>query len=307
MFRKIITCAALATAAAFTMTAPGLATESGNLDVTGYLQFEGFATDGGNSDAIGFGTFDLTYGFGSPDAPVGLELDAFAMAASDGFVGGVVEGGVYFDALGGRIVVGAPRSAFETLRPRSGFEYMGLFEAEFVLLTRSTPLATQFVFGNFAPGVRYDRVLGQTDVSLSYHYVQLGGSGAHTVAASARHDFGALTASAGVETVFDGSVSETSYFAGLEGRSGWGDYGLTYVNNQTFFGGAIVSGYFDRQINDRLTIGAIGMVFLDSSSDHFLGAQAHYTFGNNAYVHAAVVTEVDLSGWFASLAVGTEF
>lgn len=248
---------------------------------SGYIQADMFSED----LTMPFATAEIDYASG-PDAFGSAMAIGFEASIGAAYYGGdfILTGsaGLTMPLGGGTLSVGIPQSAYDRYAPRAPFAYSMVLGpiSELGLIMGSFTNFGQLL-GIYAPGVRYDGMANGVEYSLSYHQF-LSPFDTPAIAAGGRYDMGSFVISGGAEVVLDGPTAMQGYI-GVEGMAGGGQY--TVQLTQSLFEGTILSGSYDYDISDNVTVG-VSAVGVDGLSYWLTGGYARYAMSSGAYVQA---------------------
>jgi len=248
MFRTFISPSLLALLAvnpAFAETTYGDWTVDG--DIGAYYQ-----TEGAYSRGLATSDLDLRYDFGG----FGVAISAISYALEGYASTSLYGGGTYTFGNGGRITVGAPRSAYDGY----GASAVGRSDAGLALSSQlggGIGILTQFSMnGNLDDyGIRYDSASdGVFSYSGSYHHVD--DIGEDVLALGARYESGAFVVSGGFERV--GLDNDVNQAAKLQASYSFGQFEVgAYLSQAKFLGSTFnykeVSGLYHP--TDRWALG----------------------------------------------------
>ncbi len=271
----------------------------GNFEYHGYLQVQSL-WHGGPAGLSFAGQVDLS---GPLGGNVGLSLFAYGFGETGGGNGFILPS-LYFD-LGNnsRLHVGMPRSAMAIYKPDFPLMRLSLIGADLTALNEGTVGIAQMA-GAYSGGLRYDTMVGATDVSASLHYIpDVSGVLAEV---AARHDMGNLAWSGGLSYLAQSGADAVQGFVAVEGESGAFSYGAELQYNQIVFHGFIFQAKGHYAVNDRLSIGLSGFAFLDGSPSYIIGADATYKIGSYGFIRADLANH-STSGVRAAVSVGLDF
>jgi len=239
-----------------------------------YLDGSGFS-----GELFGYGEVDIGYEQAGGGFGVFVGFDAFN---SDNESESAIYGAISYSGDFGKLQFGVPRSALTDYIDTPDIGGSKLLDLELGALTDSIFPVFYLVGSLETPvGLRYDGTFGAVGVGVSYHNFDDG----DLVNLAANYRVGQFELRGGLEHIEADSVSESSYFIGVEGEFGPIAAGLLYSNVNTITEIDSVKLYATYSPIEALDLTGT-YLSLDSGgpSGNLYGFAAQYTFGPGVYV-----------------------